>query len=714
MVLSLPYVRTPVRASASHTQLLYYTSGVWVYRYFIYATMLLELLLRLTQGICRFQTAQGLDGGCGLELRATRGGMDFRLMQVSLVLSLLGLLVLSSFHLQTVLPWAARRRWLRFSRVREYYNMKLIEKNQDGSGYKYEYSPSELPIILPFCSSWKIFNSCSRRAIFSYAGTLDSEGRPHGIGRWRDTQGKGETLKGLWVHGKPMGPFAASEQGSGFGFRSVQIGFATCCGKASLSVLADDWDQWSAHCKDFDGELKWGIAATETSINGHFYKHLPESVFVELPGSSGRDARWVLDHMTQMRSDHDSTVIVTARGTHEAGTAKLSIAGFEPDPGSEHATSVTIKMEDELSFDESSAEFAELTPGKQPTMLHEMRQTVASGAIKGATPILRVLGWSQGKPEALVFIHGWNAGHKNSHQQLAQFLNLSRLGPHVKPFIFSWPSGSGFVSFPQTVKFASDDEKLHKCLAKFFESIAASGIRNIHVCAHSMGSRLFCSAFPEVKKHLVKPQSGASSPQLASEELSSVPLEGLLELTTVTLLHPEHALYTFIERDYDELHAYCKTITMYMDRSDGALKLAEFVNNGPELGMHPYALVQSARQRQEANLRGTHGHMASLKIGLGHRLRGYDDPEELSLSPSGANPALDIDVIDTSWMDTNTQGPRHSYFHVNRWLIDDLAEVITTRKRAASRPHRLVKLDVEGKTRGNVWAFLAAPSWIGS
>lgn len=48
-------------------------------------------------------------------------------------------------------------------------------------------------------------------------------------------------------------------------------------------------------------------------------------------------------------------------------------------------------------------------------------------------------------------------------------------------------------------------------------------------------------------------------------------------------------------------------------------------------------------------------------------------------------------------------------------LIDDLADVkITTRKRApASRPHQLVKLDVEGRTHGNVWVFLAAPSWIG-
>ena len=31
-----------------------------------------------------------------------------------------------------------------------------------------------------------------------------------------------------------------------------------------------------------------------------------------------------------------------------------------------------------------------------------------------------------------------------------------------------------------------------------------------------------------------------------------------------------------------------------------------------------------------------------------------------------------------------------------------------------ARPHRLVKLDMEGRTFGNVWVFLAAPKWVGA
>ena len=51
-------------------------------------------------------------------------------------------------------------------------------------------------------------------------------------------------------------------------------------------------------------------------------------------------------------------------------------------------------------------------------------------------------------------------------------------------------------------------------------------------------------------------------------------------------------------------------------------------------------------------------------------------------------------------------GPRHNYFNVNRWLIDDLLELVTTGRRAALRTHRMTRRG------GNVWAFLAAPSYI--
>ena len=39
---------------------------------------------------------------------------------------------------------------------------------------------------------------------FGYIGELDDDGRPHGRGRWHDTQRGGETLDGCWEHGYPV------------------------------------------------------------------------------------------------------------------------------------------------------------------------------------------------------------------------------------------------------------------------------------------------------------------------------------------------------------------------------------------------------------------------------------------------------------------------------------------------------------------------------
>ena len=364
------------------------------------------------------------------------------------------------------MPLAARKRWLRFSNVRRFYDVQPIP-SADGS-YKFSYQTSELPIILPIvsCFRCRTLRGCccaclNHRAIFSYTGGIDEQGRPHGIGRWRDTQGKGETLKGMWRHGVPVGPFVASEQGSGFGFRNVQIGFATCCAEAAK------WNEDSG-CNTECGELQWGVAATETSINGHFYRHLPQSTLLQGPNPE-RSASWVLSHMTQMHMDaHHELVTVSAGheiGAHEGeGGTRLFISGYDLPPGGD-ASRVTIEVCGEQGGEQGdgSAPEPEAVPGTSANAvdfgggsgaaslasrgagpastracdesrisMSRMSGTAHTG-VPRPLPSLRVVGWESGRDEALLFIHGWISGHKNAHLQLAQFLNLSRLGPHVKP-----------------------------------------------------------------------------------------------------------------------------------------------------------------------------------------------------------------------------------------------------------------------------------------
>jgi len=232
----------------------------------------------------------------------------------------------------------------------------------------------------------------------------------------------------------------------------------------------------------------------------------------------------------------------------------------------------------------------------------------------------------------------------------------------------------------------------------------------LHVFTHSMGARLLCQSLPNLIHHL-KPVQVAETHDVPT---ASRPLS--IELATCTFLHPEHDLHTFIEHDFDLLHAVCPCITIYLDRHDGALWAAEWVNQQPSLGKHPFALVRKCRDLAQERSSQTRTARAVRSS------RGYASSAELQLIDVNSEP-LDVDVVDTSWMDSNAVGPRHGYFHVNRWLIDDLAEIVETRRRATDRPHRLIRIDniedredavVRSGGQGNVFAFLAAPSWMGS
>ncbi|UKK02212.2 hypothetical protein MACK_001567 [Theileria orientalis] len=64
---------------------------------------------------------------------------------------------------------------------------------------------------------------------------------------------------------------------------------------------------------------------------------------------------------------------------------------------------------------------------------------------------------------------------------------------------------------------------------------------------------------------------------------------------------------------------------------------------------------------------------------------------------------LDMDVIDTSMIDTNVDFLKHSFYQVKREIMDDIREVILLHTRA---DHRQSRLD---RRRGNVYVFRVAP-----
>lgn len=64
-----------------------------------------------------------------------------------------------------------------------------------------------------------------------------------------------------------------------------------------------------------------------------------------------------------------------------------------------------------------------------------------------------------------------------------------------------------------------------------------------------------------------------------------------------------------------------------------------------------------------------------------------------------------MDVVDCSNLDANTHLVRHSTFTLNRQMVDDLFDIVVSRKRARDRDSRLVRLD------RNRWQFRVAPLW---
>mmetsp|Transcript_45198 Transcript_45198/g.72461 ORF Transcript_45198/g.72461 Transcript_45198/m.72461 type:complete len:1349 (-) Transcript_45198:1079-5125(-) len=68
-------------------------------------------------------------------------------------------------------------------------------------------------------------------------------------------------------------------------------------------------------------------------------------------------------------------------------------------------------------------------------------------------------------------------------------------------------------------------------------------------------------------------------------------------------------------------------------------------------------------------------------------------------------PWLDLDAIDTTWMEANVHSLRHNYFNLNPILVEDLQELIVTGRRASERSTLLHR-------EGNIYSYCQAPACV--
>ena len=599
----------------------------------------------------------------------------------------------------------------------------------DDAGLQFTYRPEAkwFPGGLSFLT--RFFNVPPRH--FGYQGGLDADGKPHGFGTWHDSASHGEKLTGSWRHGQPIAPFLATEYVSGWTFAAVRVAY---CHNRAEPRLEEYW--WQAK-RNPEG-LIWGVASVECSVAGGFFKHMPSLVKLVGP-SPHKSASWCRENLKPTEKPtrpalqpdgsfdgDDSPDPLSGQAEEEenlpeslvvnASASGLRVAGFER-AGHDEAHSVTIRWESPASFRCSSNLRLPTSPntrgGSSPNFLGVSslpeNGRLRLGGVEAGQP--GSADWVAAAPqdEAVVFLHGFNSPVADALKRVAQLWTLGRFPATLHPYCFGWP-GARDVAYFSAKAWCEDNAEMNADFTAFIASLAEAGYKRIHFLIHSMGAMIVNSAlaYEPFMNLFLKP----------GDRTSGEGGEAKIRVSTCILINPDASLERFKQKDYALLRSICDHITMYGDHADGALAYSETFNRWKALGKHPFQLYRvepidstspAAPTSPPTSGRASGGNelLASPATQLPQRhnstrVRGAPPP-----AAAGArNSPFDMDVIDVSWMDGNMHAMRHNFFNINRWMVDDLREILTTRRRAKLRSSRMTH------RFSNVWSFLAVPTHV--
>jgi esterase/lipase superfamily enzyme len=165
------------------------------------------------------------------------------------------------------------------------------------------------------------------------------------------------------------------------------------------------------------------------------------------------------------------------------------------------------------------------------------------------------------KDQSIVFIHGYNVGFDDALYRTAQItFDLQFDGAS---FTYSWPSGSGWTSYPYDQNSAQQAEPY---LYQFLQMVQTeTGTKQINIIAHSMGNQLLLQVLRELKRR---------SP-------------GVSTINQIVLAAPDVDRDTF-EFLAGEISGIAKGITLYASGNDRALEASRlFAGNRPRAGDVP-------------------------------------------------------------------------------------------------------------------------------
>lgn len=162
------------------------------------------------------------------------------------------------------------------------------------------------------------------------------------------------------------------------------------------------------------------------------------------------------------------------------------------------------------------------------------------------------------RSEGLVYIHGFNTSFDDAALRAAQMAyDISFEGI---PFLYSWPSQGSLLNYWND---GENNEWTIPHLTKFLEQLATrTGLKKIHIVAHSMGNRAFTQALVNI-----------------SEMHPNRALFG-----QVILAAPDVNTQRFIEEIAPRIQSTARNITLYASSKDKALLLSQTINKGPRAG----------------------------------------------------------------------------------------------------------------------------------
>lgn len=384
-----------------------------------------------------------------------------------------------------------------------------------------------------------------RRFHFQYEGEKDAQGRPHGLGVWRDDSHHGEVLEGDWYEGRPTKGFMSRIVKSHALSLGLEVGYGTARAEQLTQLFL---------CPRRSGRLRCGILQVECSAAGGFLSHLPQSMqhrdFADADGLA--DAAGMLSELQQAGA--------VERLRISRNVSPESTFGAPPPP-------------DDAPLEQQAGPPLATWPGAPGGRFLERSTSCGSQASAAGA--------------ALVFVHGYNCPLDWACMRMGQLMALGKFPPTLTPLVFSWPSG-GLAAYFQARNQLSPDAagSVAPDFVEFLRKLREAGLSSVHIIAHSMGCELVCAALP-LLRHFVSESQQFSIP-------------------TVTFFNATCSREAFLapEGELSQLLAICARLTLYNDGADFALTTTEVIGGrGRVIGRHTKPLPRDCGVRREDRAR---------------------------------------------------------------------------------------------------------------